>query len=471
MVAHRLKSVPDDAFDITLDGGLYKRIMNEGEGEDTPSYGAMVQVCCVGASDSTTIGSTCIFKFALGDGTVIKGWDIAVATMCKGEVAEFFVGAGYAESDANPAIKFDVPAEGSLRFRFELLSWIEPRHDARYLFPAERIERASQLKAEATALFKEGDWAAARHSYSMASEHVSSSADFEADRCDAAVAAAATDLHHSCLLNEAQCSLKLADWLDVVTRCTAALGARQEGSSLPEALRAKAFFRRGLAHIKLADFSAARADLLAACKLEPRSREIREAYASIPQAEALAKAAERALQLRMIEGAGSGKRPAGVPADAVDVSGDGRLWRRVLAPGDESAGEPARGDEVQIHYVGTTLANGVRFTSSREEQDGAQGGVPHAFRIPYHGQPMTGLATAVRLMRKGEISELFGSSSDLGGDTRSLPAGTMVRFEVELLSWAEISWEEASKGGPKPSFQDESDSPDTDSQDDEGDED
>merc|ERR1712087_462842 len=96
----------------------------------------------------------------------------------------------------------------------------------------------------------------------------------------------ASDLHISCLLNAAQCALKLKDWPEAAKNCSNALKV----TDLPEASRVKALFRRGVARIKMSEFDDARVDLKEACQLDPKSKEIREMYASIKEAEKAAKA-------------------------------------------------------------------------------------------------------------------------------------------------------------------------------------
>ena len=64
-------------------------------------------------------------------------------------------------------------------------------------------------------------------------------------------------------------------------------------------LYVKALFRRGSALAKSADYAAARADLLAASKLDPKSKEIREAFTACKEAEAAAKAKDKAFAAKM----------------------------------------------------------------------------------------------------------------------------------------------------------------------------
>lgn len=60
--------------------------------------------------------------FTLGAGQVIKGWDIGVATMRKGEIAKFTFSAEFAYGDDGIAPK--IPPKASLVFEIELVSWI-----------------------------------------------------------------------------------------------------------------------------------------------------------------------------------------------------------------------------------------------------------------------------------------------------------------------------------------------------------
>lgn len=57
----------------------------------------------------------------VGPGSVIKGWDVGVATMKKGEKADFLIAPGYAygERGSGPTI----PPNATLKFEVELLSW------------------------------------------------------------------------------------------------------------------------------------------------------------------------------------------------------------------------------------------------------------------------------------------------------------------------------------------------------------
>lgn len=106
--------------------GLKKKLIKEGDGWETPDQGDEVEVHYTGTLlDGTQFDSSrdrgTPFKFTLGQGQVIKGWDLGIKTMKKGENSIFTIPheLAYGESGSPPTI----PPSATLRFDVELLSW------------------------------------------------------------------------------------------------------------------------------------------------------------------------------------------------------------------------------------------------------------------------------------------------------------------------------------------------------------
>merc|ERR1719436_247086 len=113
----------------SLPDGVTKEILTEADSGNwkKPKAGDEISVHYVGTleSDGSEFDSSRSrgdpFVFALGKGQVIKGWDLGVATMKKGEVAKFTLAPEFAYGAAGSPPK--IPENASLIFEVELLSW------------------------------------------------------------------------------------------------------------------------------------------------------------------------------------------------------------------------------------------------------------------------------------------------------------------------------------------------------------
>ncbi|KAL0273021.1 UNVERIFIED_CONTAM: hypothetical protein PYX00_005798 [Menopon gallinae] len=117
-----------NAVDVTpnQDGGVLKEIIKEGEGDAVPAAGCNVFVHYEGKlTDGTVFDSSKSyaqpFEFTLGRENVIKAWDIAIATMKKGEVAILTCKPDYAYGDVE--VK-NIPKNSTLIFEVTLIDWI-----------------------------------------------------------------------------------------------------------------------------------------------------------------------------------------------------------------------------------------------------------------------------------------------------------------------------------------------------------
>lgn len=109
------------------DGGVFKEIITAGSGWEMPEKGDKVTVHYVGTleSDGSEFDSSRArnepFTFTLGQGQVIKGWDVGVATMKKGEVAKLIIRSDYGYGDSGSPPK--IPGGATLIFEVELIDW------------------------------------------------------------------------------------------------------------------------------------------------------------------------------------------------------------------------------------------------------------------------------------------------------------------------------------------------------------
>lgn len=158
--------------------------------------------------------------------------------------------------------------------------------------------KAASLRAAGTADLQASQWRSAACKLSAAAEYARASA------VGAASAAGVSDtvreqqaLLRAVQLNEAQCRLAMDEPKEARELCSRVLER--------DAACVKALFRRATAALALQEYGAARADLLAAAKLEPSNRAVRAKMAECAEAAKEEKQAERRLYAAML-GAGKG---------------------------------------------------------------------------------------------------------------------------------------------------------------------
>jgi peptidylprolyl isomerase len=236
------------------------------------------------------------FKFQLGMGRVIRGWDAGFASMRRGEKAfltctpEFAYGA--------PGSPPKIPANATLRFEVELIDWAR---DPQHMTLAEKVKEAEDAKEAGNRAFTKGDLAAALGDYGAAWGFV----EYETDP-------SAVALRSSIKNNAAAVRLKQGDWA----------GALKDAGKAAEVdpANAKAFFRKGTAAGKLGEWDAAIAALKECARLAPADPAARDALAAAKKAAADAKKRNEGMWAGMFKkAAGSmyGDVPAAPPAHEV----------------------------------------------------------------------------------------------------------------------------------------------------------
>lgn len=169
----------DEGFvDISLeqDGGLLKKILVEGDGEDRPPSGSKVSVHYVGTlhEDGSKFDSSrdrgSEFQFSVGVGQVIKGWDVGICTMKRGEKAILRARSDYAYGDSGSPPK--IPEKATLDFEVELFSWREQVKEPFEMTPEERSEFAMKQKELGNKAFAAMDWAGAVLAYDEGQRYI-----------------------------------------------------------------------------------------------------------------------------------------------------------------------------------------------------------------------------------------------------------------------------------------------------------
>ncbi|KAK6929359.1 FKBP-type peptidyl-prolyl cis-trans isomerase domain, partial [Dillenia turbinata] len=117
-----------DAVALTGDGGVLKKIVRRAKPDaiapsdslplvDVQYEGTLAET---GEVFDTTREDNTVFSFEIGDGTVIKAWDIAIKTMKVGEVAQITCKPEYAYGSAGSPP--DIPPDATLIFEVELVA-------------------------------------------------------------------------------------------------------------------------------------------------------------------------------------------------------------------------------------------------------------------------------------------------------------------------------------------------------------
>jgi peptidylprolyl isomerase len=189
---------------VALDDYLSKKTTIATQGE-FPIKGATVSVHYTGKLLDDTVFDSSIgrseFKFKLGHGQVIKGWDIGLASMRLGEHATLRIHPDYGYGKAGSPPK--IPGDSVLIFDVQLLGIDLSTAD---LTDEQRSERALLAKANGNDAYKAQDFAKARDCYL---EAIGFSKDSKMS----------LDLHS----NLAQAYLKLQDGQECVNACQKAL--------------------------------------------------------------------------------------------------------------------------------------------------------------------------------------------------------------------------------------------------------
>eukprot|EP00978_Attheya_sp_CCMP212_P022170 scaffold65795_cov53-Attheya_sp.AAC.1 len=227
------------------------------------------------------------FTFTIGQGQVIKGWDEGFASMKVGEQAVLTIRAdyGYGPNGSPPKI----PGGATLLFDVELLGFHEKQKEKYEMSPQEKIAKAQELKAEGTKLLLQDKLPAeAADKYEHAASFV-----FDKEEGES-VPSSDRALYTSCWGNAAMCYIKVQQYPQAVHACNQVLGVLEKDMQESEsATKLKALYRRGLSRVHLGLLKEAKADLMAAYKMDNANKDVRKALATLKKAVADSKKREK----------------------------------------------------------------------------------------------------------------------------------------------------------------------------------
>lgn len=258
-------------IDLTGDGGVLKTILRNGEegDENIPKQGNEVTVHYVGKLESngsvfdSSVERNTPFKFTLGQGEVIKGWDICVASMRKNEKCLVRLESDYAYGDRGCGDK--IPSKSVLIFEIELISFKEASKSIYDYTDEEKIQAAFELKEEGNEAFKANRLDEAIMKYKEALDFFT-----HADEWVEGLEEKKKNIEIICNLNLSTCYNKTGDYPNAIDHATKVLKLEKNN--------VKGMYKLGVANMNFGFLEEAREIFIKAIQLNPKSIEIRNAY-------------------------------------------------------------------------------------------------------------------------------------------------------------------------------------------------
>jgi len=252
MTEEKKEEQKSEYVNITEDGGIKKKILKEGKGQQA-AEGNEVHVNYIGRNKDNKIFDQTKdkpFTFKIGGGQVIKGWDLGVKTMKVGEKAEFILSPEYAYGSQK--VSDLIPENSTLTFEIELLKVVIPKKEVSDMTYKEKLEEGKKLKGEGVEKFKAGDIAAARDLFTRAVAYLETMDKNKEEEAEG-VALYATTLSNLC-----NCCNKQKEYHAVVNFATKGLKIKE----LP-----KLYYFRSIANANNDEFDDAKKDLESLIKL------------------------------------------------------------------------------------------------------------------------------------------------------------------------------------------------------------
>jgi cyclophilin family peptidyl-prolyl cis-trans isomerase len=287
-------------IDIKGDGGIMKRVLRAGSGiAGRPPADALCKVHYTGwLMDGTRFDSSrdrIGHPFVkLGSGTELSWLAAAVATMNRGELAEYVCRAEYAygaKGWKGVGNKWLVPPCSTVRWEVELYSWKGFTGNFSTMSDAEMMDQAYALKSQGTEYVRNCMYSEARERYHEACELIESPKFNVAEQLLSGRVAEAEILLLSCQLNEAFCELKREEYVAALRLCDKVLA---KPSRLTDEQKVKALYRSYQAYFGRQEYEQAMASLQLALEIDPNDKDVLDAVLSTKFTMRVAKLAQTA---------------------------------------------------------------------------------------------------------------------------------------------------------------------------------
>jgi len=266
----------DEFIDISTDqdGGVLKKILVPGIDGERPSKGCVANVHYVGVliQDGTVFDSSRErgepFRFTVGGDDVIKGWEIGIASMSRGEKAILRISPIYAYGDEGRPPK--IPGCATLDYEIEFIGWDSKPKEPEEMTVVERSNHVQKCKLLGNNAFKQEDWQFASYAYEEGVKYMSYEpgregiVDSKFDHGGMEQLEEDHKLLVALLTNLAACYLKVGDESRAADKCTEALNLQPENM--------KALFRRAQARFALGQWDRVMADISRMLELEPQNK-------------------------------------------------------------------------------------------------------------------------------------------------------------------------------------------------------
>ncbi|KAK3743638.1 hypothetical protein RRG08_030760 [Elysia crispata] len=247
--------------DITKskDGGIIRSLVQEGSGYLNPNDFAKVTIKYSAQHDGTVIFEETTTSFVLGeveDPKICSGLEMAVRKMKEKEHSKFTMKPVYAFGKEG-SDSLGVPPDATLVFDVTLQSF-EKAKRAYEMDTPEKLDQAKIRKEKGTELFKKGLLEKAKLNYSTVLDYL------DGETLEGEEKKKRDELVVTARLNLALCELKSGDNAKVIEHCNEALQLTEDN--------AKAYFRRGQAHMNRKDYDLAIKDYEKVVTLESENK-------------------------------------------------------------------------------------------------------------------------------------------------------------------------------------------------------